>query len=112
MVMVMRNDLVSPCLWSFFFSPLVHFVQTTIATSNLELTDLPHEVRDLNFAIVYNERGSFSLSKNRLKLFLSFNQFTTIPMHVFELHNLSVLSLSKFLTSRTAVGFSVLYFSI
>ncbi|KAG0377770.1 hypothetical protein BGX24_005482 [Mortierella sp. AD032] len=61
--------------------------------SNLELTDLPPEVRDLNFAIVYNERGSFSLSRNRLKLFLSSNQFTTVPMHVFELHNLSVLSL-------------------
>ncbi|KAF9108765.1 hypothetical protein BGX29_007055 [Mortierella sp. GBA35] len=61
--------------------------------SNLELTDLPSEVRDLNFAIVYNERGSFSLSRNRLKLFLSSNQFTTIPMHVFDLHNLSVLSL-------------------
>ncbi|KAF9157030.1 hypothetical protein BG015_007556 [Linnemannia schmuckeri] len=61
--------------------------------SNLELTDLPPEVRDLNYAIVYNERGSFALSRNRLKLFLSFNQFITIPMHVFELHNLSVLSL-------------------
>ncbi|KAF9908890.1 hypothetical protein EC991_009296 [Linnemannia zychae] len=61
--------------------------------SNLELTDLPQEIRDLNFAIVYNQRGSFSLSQNRLKLFLSSNQFTTIPMHVFELHNLSVLSI-------------------
>ncbi|KAF9129934.1 hypothetical protein BGW39_003631 [Mortierella sp. 14UC] len=61
--------------------------------SNLELTDLPQEVRDLNFAIVYNGHGSFSLSRNRLKLFLSSNQFTTVPMHVFELHNLSVLSL-------------------
>ncbi|KAG0275528.1 hypothetical protein BGZ95_008676 [Linnemannia exigua] len=61
--------------------------------SNLELTDLPPEVRDLNFAIVYNERGSFSLSRNRLKLFLSSNQLMTVPMHVFELHNLSVLSL-------------------
>lgn len=62
--------------------------------SNLELTDLPPEIRDLNYAIVYNERGSFALSKNRLKLFLSSNQLITIPMHVFELHNLSVLSLS------------------
>ncbi|KAG0286625.1 hypothetical protein BGZ96_009294 [Linnemannia gamsii] len=61
--------------------------------SNLELTDLPPEVRDLNYAIVYNERGSFALSRNRLKLFLSCNQLMTIPMHVFELHNLSVLSL-------------------
>ncbi|KAF8947601.1 hypothetical protein BGZ47_008493 [Haplosporangium gracile] len=61
--------------------------------SNLELTDLPPEVRDLNYAIVYNELGSFALSRNRLKLFLSFNQFITIPMHIFELHNLSVLSL-------------------
>ncbi|KAF9295029.1 hypothetical protein BGZ88_002894 [Linnemannia elongata] len=61
--------------------------------SNLELTDLPPEIRDLNYAIVYNERGSFALSKNRLKLFLSSNQLITIPMHVFELHNLSVLSL-------------------
>ncbi|KAF8977836.1 hypothetical protein BGZ46_007086 [Entomortierella lignicola] len=61
--------------------------------SNLELTDLPSEICDLNFAIVYNERGSFSLSNNRLKLFLSSNQFTTIPMDVFALHNLSVLSL-------------------
>ncbi|KAF9122333.1 hypothetical protein BGX30_002074 [Mortierella sp. GBA39] len=61
--------------------------------SNLELTDLPPEIRDLNYAIVYNERGSFALSRNRLKLFLSSNQFITIPMHVFELHNLSVLSL-------------------
>lgn len=63
--------------------------------SNLDLTDLPPEIRDLNYAIVYNERGSFALSRNRLKLFLSSNQFITIPMHVFELHNLSVLSLSK-----------------
>ncbi|KAF9360150.1 hypothetical protein BGX26_010396 [Mortierella sp. AD094] len=61
--------------------------------SNLELTDLPSEICDLNFAIVYNERGSFSLSNNRLKLFLSSNQFSTIPMDVFALHNLSVLSL-------------------
>ncbi|ORZ05151.1 hypothetical protein BCR41DRAFT_362010 [Lobosporangium transversale] len=61
--------------------------------SNLELTDLPSEIRDLNFAIVYNERGSFSLSTNRLKLFLSSNLFTTIPMDVFALHNLSVLSI-------------------
>ncbi|KAG0207331.1 hypothetical protein BGX28_001381 [Mortierella sp. GBA30] len=61
--------------------------------SYLELTDLPSDICDLNFAIVYNERGSFSLSKNRLKLFLSCNRFTTIPMDVFALHNLSVLSL-------------------
>ncbi|KAF9110579.1 hypothetical protein BGX27_006158 [Mortierella sp. AM989] len=61
--------------------------------SNLELTDLPSEICDLNFAIVYNERGSFSLSNNRLKLFLSSNQFSTVPMDVFALHNLSVLSL-------------------
>lgn len=63
--------------------------------SNLELTDLPSDIRDLNFAIVYNERGSFSLSKNRLKLFLSSNHFTTIPMDVFALTNLSVLSISE-----------------
>ncbi|KAF9576615.1 hypothetical protein EC968_006962 [Mortierella alpina] len=61
--------------------------------SYLELTDLPSDICDLNFAIVYNERGSFSLSKNRLKLFLSCNRFSTIPMDVFTLHNLSVLSL-------------------
>ncbi|KAI8604372.1 hypothetical protein EDD21DRAFT_350978 [Dissophora ornata] len=61
--------------------------------SCLELTDLPSEIRDLNFAIVFNERGSFSLSKNRLKLFLSSNQFLRIPMDVFALHNLSVLSI-------------------
>ncbi|KAF9399745.1 hypothetical protein BGX21_005681 [Mortierella sp. AD011] len=57
--------------------------------SNLELTDLPSEICDLNFAIVYNERGSFSLSSNRLKLFLSSNMFSTVPMDVFALHNLS-----------------------
>ncbi|KAF9188962.1 hypothetical protein BGZ51_000210 [Haplosporangium sp. Z 767] len=61
--------------------------------SNLELTDLPSDISDLNFAIVYSERGSFSLTRNRLKLFLSSNQFTKIPMSVFALHNLSVLSL-------------------
>ncbi|KAF9425759.1 hypothetical protein BGZ94_007247 [Podila epigama] len=61
--------------------------------SNLDLDDLPSEITDLNYAIVFNERGSFSLSKNRLKLFLSSNLLTTIPMHVFALHNLSVLSL-------------------
>ncbi|KAK3809492.1 MAG: hypothetical protein J3Q66DRAFT_354020 [Benniella sp.] len=61
--------------------------------SNLELNDLPSDIRDLNFAIIYNERGSLSLSKNRLKLFLSSNHFTTIPMDVFALLNLSVLSL-------------------
>ncbi|KAF9429056.1 hypothetical protein BGZ76_001912, partial [Entomortierella beljakovae] len=61
--------------------------------SNLELTDLPSDICDLNFAIVYNERGSFSLSTNRLKLFLSSNQFTFVPIDVFALRNLSVLSL-------------------
>ncbi|KAF9982596.1 hypothetical protein BGZ65_002686 [Modicella reniformis] len=61
--------------------------------SNLELTDLPSDICDLNYAIVYNERGSFSLSKNRLKLFLSSNHFTSIPMDVFTLSNLSVLSI-------------------
>ncbi|KAG0309417.1 hypothetical protein BGZ98_002605 [Dissophora globulifera] len=61
--------------------------------SNLELTDLPSEIRDLNYGIVYNERGSFSLSKNSLKLFLSSNQFAQIPMDVFALDNLSVLSI-------------------
>ncbi|KAG0332733.1 hypothetical protein BG004_001125 [Podila humilis] len=57
------------------------------------LYDLPAEIKDLNYAIVYNERGSFSLSNNRLKLFLSSNLFSTIPMDVFALHNLSILSL-------------------
>lgn len=61
--------------------------------SNLELEDLPSDIRDLNFAIVYSERGSLSLSKNQLKLFLSSNHFTTIPMDVFALTNLSVLSI-------------------
>ncbi|KAG0053763.1 hypothetical protein BGZ83_000475 [Gryganskiella cystojenkinii] len=61
--------------------------------SNLELNDLPSDIRDLNYAIIYSERGSFSLSKNRLKLFLSSNQFSTVPMDVFSLQNLSVLSL-------------------
>ncbi|KAG0330615.1 hypothetical protein BG000_011654 [Podila horticola] len=61
--------------------------------SYLDLDDLPAEIKDLNYAIVYNERGSFSLSKNRLKLFLSSNLFSTIPMDVFSLYNLSVLSL-------------------
>ncbi|KAG0091157.1 GPI inositol deacylase [Podila epicladia] len=56
--------------------------------SYLDLDDLPGEIKDLNYAIVYNERGSFSLSKNRLKLFLSSNLFSTIPMDVFSLHNL------------------------
>ncbi|KAI1320037.1 GPI inositol deacylase [Mortierella claussenii] len=61
--------------------------------SNLELNDLPSEIRDLSYAIAYSERGSFSLCKNRLKLFLSSNNFSTIPMDVFSLHNLSVLSI-------------------
>ncbi|KAG0359077.1 hypothetical protein BG005_001385 [Podila minutissima] len=64
--------------------------------SYLDLDDLPAEIKDLNYAIVYNERGSFSLTKNRLKLFLSSNLFSTIPMDVFSLHNLSVLSLSEY----------------
>ncbi|KAF9580711.1 hypothetical protein BGW38_002525 [Lunasporangiospora selenospora] len=61
--------------------------------SSLELDDLPTEIKDMNYAVVYSERGSFSLTKNRLKLFLSSNHFRTIPMGVFSLQNLSVLSL-------------------
>ncbi|KAG0039768.1 hypothetical protein BGZ82_006790 [Podila clonocystis] len=75
--------------------------------SHLDLDDLPAEIKDLNYAIVYNERGSFSLSKNRLKLFLSSNLFSTIPMDVFTLHNLSGTTTSKSYHPRL-VSFTIL----
>jgi hypothetical protein len=63
--------------------------------SNMDLTDIPDEIRELQHITILSKD---LINNSSLKVFLYGNRLTKLSMALFSLKNLSVLSLRKCLS--------------